>query len=76
MASGGMAEEKPPAEKCGGQNAEDGPRQVAENRANLLNPVAEDMAQPDEEGGSERLTQNVPQSETEARSNPPRRWRD
>jgi hypothetical protein len=49
-------EEQPPAEKCGSQNAEYGPCQVAENCAHLLNTVAENMAQPNVQNGSKRLT--------------------
>jgi len=35
------------------------PTQVAENGSNLLNAVAENMAQPNEESGSQRLTQKI-----------------
>jgi hypothetical protein len=44
-------EEKIPAEKCGGENAGDRPCQVAGNCVYLLNTVAENKAEPDEESG-------------------------
>src|ERR1700727_1536162 len=59
-----QSDEQLPAEECGGQNSDDRPRQVAENCSNLLNTVAENMAQPDEEEGSKRFAQNVPHGES------------
>src|SRR5271165_4904661 len=53
-----------PTEKCGDQNTENRPGQVAENGANLLHAVAESKAQPDVESGSERFAEEIPQGES------------